>query len=62
MQDLKKIYDIVPSVLGSGSFSKVFKATDKKDGSMEIAIKVINKEKLTPVLLESLINEVRLIQ
>jgi serine/threonine protein kinase len=49
-------------VLGSGSYGKVFMAKDKKDKSMQIAIKVINKSKLDPEDLESLKNEVKLMQ
>ena len=37
-------------------------AKDKKDKSMQIAIKVINKSKLDPEDLESLKNEVKLMQ
>lgn len=49
-------------MLGSGSYGKVFMAQDKKDESMKIAIKVINKSKLDAEDLESLKNEVRLMQ
>lgn len=62
LADLKETYNIDQNVLGSGSYGKVFKASDKKDGSMQIAIKVINKQKLDPDDLESLKNEVRLMQ
>ena len=42
--ELKAQYDIdTHKVLGSGSYGKVFMAKSKKDSSMKIAIKVINK-------------------
>ena len=41
-------YDInLTKVLGSGSFGKVFMANNKKDPSIKIAIKVINKSGLS---------------
>ena len=42
--ELRLTYDIDEDLLGSGSFGKVFKATDKKDKSMEVAIKTIDKK------------------
>ena len=62
LADLKETYDIDQKVLGSGSYGKVFKACDKKDKSLQIAIKVINKTKLDEEDLISLKNEVRLMQ
>lgn len=62
LADLKETYDIDQKVLGSGSYGKVFKAADKKDATMQIAIKVINKKKLDAEDLESLKNEVKLMQ
>jgi calcium-dependent protein kinase len=62
LNDLKETYDIDQKVLGSGSYGKVFKACDKKDKSMVMAIKVINKSKLDPEDLESLKSEVKLMQ
>ena len=32
--------------LGEGSFGKVFKAKNKQDPDIQVAIKVINKQKL----------------
>lgn len=45
--NLKNTYEIDMKVLGSGSFGKVFLAKNKKDHSMQIAIKVIKKSNLT---------------
>ena len=47
MANLKNTYEIDMKVLGSGSFGKVFLAKNKKDPSMQIAIKVIKKSNLT---------------
>ena len=59
--DLKETYDIDQNnVLGSGYYGKVFKANDKKDKTLQIAIKVINKSKLDPEDLISLQNEVKI--
>ena len=45
--NLKNTYEIDMKVLGSGSFGKVFLAKNKKDHTMQIAIKVIKKSNLT---------------
>jgi calcium-dependent protein kinase len=49
-------------VLGSGSFGKVFKATNKSDRSIEIAIKVMNKSEMTEDDLVCLRREVSIMQ
>ena len=41
--DLKKQYNIELKPLGEGSFGKVFRACNKSDNSVLVAIKVINK-------------------
>jgi len=56
--NLKERYDIDPKTLGSGSFGKVFKATDRNDKSINIAIKVINKNGMSDDDLLALRNEI----
>ena len=51
---LKGTYNIDMKVLGSGSYGKVFLAENRKDKSMRIAIKVINKNGLSEEDLENL--------
>ena len=41
--DLKKKYEIEKKCLGKGQYGKIYKAVDKDDPSIQIAIKVINK-------------------
>ena len=45
LKDLKANYNIDQNVIGCGATGKVFKANNKKDKSIKIAIKVINKKK-----------------
>jgi calcium-dependent protein kinase len=62
VKELKLAYDINMECLGSGSFGKVFLAVNKNDKDMKIAIKVINKNKLTEDDMGALKNEVSLMQ
>ena len=62
VQELKQLYNIDKKVLGSGSFGKVFKAENKADPSIQVAIKVIAKEKLSAEEIESLHQEVSILQ
>jgi serine/threonine protein kinase len=58
-KDMQRLYDIdSKKLLGEGSYGKVFKATNKKDKSIEIAIKAIAKAKLDEDDLAALENEV----
>ena len=45
-KDMNQQYDIDMKELGEGSFGKVFKAKNKQDPDIQVAIKVINKQKL----------------
>jgi serine/threonine protein kinase len=57
-KDLKKQYNIELKPLGEGSFGKVFKASNKSDSSMKVAVKVINKHGLDEDDLLSISREV----
>lgn len=58
VKDLKKIYNIQEKALGKGCFGKVYLATDKKDSDFKVAIKVINKSKLSSEDLKGILDEV----
>ena len=47
-------------MLGSGSYGKVFSATDKENPDFKIAVKVIGKKKLDAEDLKNLRNEVKI--
>ena len=58
-KDMQRLYNIdSKKLLGEGSYGKVFKASNKKDASIEIAIKAIAKAKLDEDDLAALENEV----
>jgi len=59
---LKNLYELDPKLLGSGSYGQVYRATSKKDKTVRVAIKMINKNKLSPDDLLSLRNEVAIMQ
>lgn len=44
---MKDTYDIDMKVLGAGSYGKVFLATSRKDKSIQVAVKVIKKQKMS---------------
>ena len=47
LAQLKAQYDIETKVLGKGAFGKVYRATDKMNPEFKVAIKVLNKDKMT---------------
>ena len=47
--------------LGRGAFGKVFLATNIKDPSQKVAIKVINKKGMTSTELDDLVQEVKML-
>jgi hypothetical protein len=59
-KEMKLLYDIDTKLLGEGSYGRVFRATNKKDKTIAIAIKAIAKAKLDAEDLEALENEVSL--
>jgi len=62
LKDLTATYNINEKVLGSGSYGKVFSATDKENPDFKIAVKVIGKKKLDAEDLKNLRNEVKIMQ
>ena len=62
VKELRAQYNINRNVLGSGSFGQVFKAVNKKDKTMEVAIKVINKLEMSPEDLAEIMDEVNILQ
>lgn len=42
-KNLKAIYEIETKILGCGSYGNVFRAYSKRDSTVKVAIKVINK-------------------
>ena len=57
--EMKKLYDIdTKKLLGEGSYGRVFKAKNKSDSTIAIAIKAINKAHLDEDDLAALENEV----
>ena len=60
--DLKVTYDIDKNRLGKGSFGSVYKGTNKKNPNSQLAVKAIDKKKLTIAEINEIHNEVKLIQ
>ena len=58
VETLKALYEINMKVLGSGSYGKVFLAKNKKDETIQIAIKVINKKNMSEDDLISMKSEI----
>lgn len=61
VKDLKKIYHIKEKPLGKGSFGKVYLAYDRQDTSFKVAIKVLNKAKMSSADLRSIMDEVKVL-
>ena len=60
LDNLRSAYNIEKTCLGSGSYGKVFRGTNKKDSAMQVAIKVINKKGMTEEDVEMISNEIEL--
>ena len=58
LDNLRAVYNIDKTCLGSGSYGKVFKGSNKKDSKMEVAIKVINKKGMSEEDVEMIMNEI----
>ena len=60
LADLKEQWNINPKVLGQGAFGKVYSASNKKDPSYKVAIKIIDKKQLDQFAIKCLKNEVEI--
>lgn len=47
LSQLKAQYNIEQKVLGKGAFGKVYRAEDRMNPEFKVAIKVLNKDKMT---------------
>lgn len=47
LSQLKAQYNIEQKVLGKGAFGKVYRAEDRMNQEFKVAIKVLNKDKMT---------------
>ena len=61
VKELRAQYNINRNVLGAGAFGQVFKAVNKKDKSLDVAIKVINKKEMSPEDLAEIMDEVSIL-
>ena len=62
LAQLKAQYDIETKVLGKGAFGKVYRAVDKKNPEFKVAIKVLNKDKMTQKDLQHVMDEVDMLK
>lgn len=61
IKELRKQYTIQRDPLGAGSYGQVFKATNIKDNTHVVAIKVIEKTGLSKEEIEDILNEVNIL-
>ena len=47
VKDIKRLYKLNHNMLGSGAFGKVFEAESLSDPEIKVAIKVLNKKKMS---------------
>ena len=62
VHQLKMQYEIDRHVLGKGAFGKVYKGIDKMDNQFQVAIKVLNKHKMSQKDLAHVMDEVDLLK
>ena len=60
-KDLYRTYNIDKNRMGKGSFGTVYKGTNKEDSSTQLAIKAIDKTKLSQKEVAEIHEEVKLI-
>ena len=58
VKELKQQYVINKERLGTGSYGQVYLAVDRKDPDQKVAIKVINKQKMTKEDILAIMDEV----
>ena len=61
LADMKKVWTMDSKMLGQGAYGKVYKATAVDDPSRVVAVKIINKKGLDSFMMESLENEIHLL-
>jgi serine/threonine protein kinase len=59
---LTQLYTIDKKLIGQGVEGKVFKATNKADPTIEVALKVISKIRMGEAALEQLNSEIQIMQ
>ena len=62
VSDIKRQYKLAHHMLGSGSFGRVFEAESQFDPAIKVAIKVLNKKKMRRSQIESIGEEVAILQ
>ena len=62
VHQLKLQYDIDRNVLGKGAFGKVYKGVDRKNPEFKVAVKVLNKSKMSSNDLKHVMDEVDLLK
>ena len=62
VHQLKQAYDIDKAIVGKGAFGKVYQGVDKKNPEFKVAIKVLNKHKMSSKDLAHVMDEVDLLK
>ncbi len=62
MKDIKRLYKLNHNMLGSGAFGKVFEAESLSDPEIKVAIKVLNKKKMSEKEIKAIGEEVCILQ
>lgn len=62
VHQLKQAYDIDKTIVGKGAFGKVYQGVDKKNPEFKVAIKVLNKHKMSSKDLAHVMDEVDLLK
>ena len=58
VKDIKRLYKLSHTMIGSGAFGKVFEAESLADPEVKVAIKVLNKKKMNDKEKEAITEEV----